>query len=129
MRVECETTAGGQRVAVCARLRDRSDALGAAVSVETHSIEVRLRRIVRRGEEIRGAQAFIHAHDVEDVGVEARHERPGASLTRDAIQVPPAVPLAEPQKRLAAVNPADVCDVYPGLDRKSTRLNSSHSQI
>ncbi len=93
-----------------ARLIRRRDALGRAAAVETRAIQVALPGVVGRGAEIHPARLLVEAGDVGHVGVELGDQLPVAALARHAIDVLPAVALAQPQEGAAAIDPRHFLD-------------------
>ena len=101
------------------------DPFRGATAIELRTIEVALGRILRRRDDVEQAARLVHAREFCDVGIEARDQRRLAAFARDAIDVLPPVPFAQPQKRAAVVDPRDlVHDFDPG--RRAVAEDAAH---
>ncbi len=78
------------RVLVRSRELARRDADRLAAAVERRAIQIPLRRVLRRRDEIRRPALLVDAGERDDVDVAARDERL-APVARDAVDVLPAV--------------------------------------
>ena len=109
----------GLRVAMVgmrADLLGRRDTHELARAIQGDAVEVPLRGVIRRSNEIEVTTLHVHARDAEDI-ILPRGEQTGLPASRgDAVKVPPTVAFAQPQETRAAIDPGHlVHDFHPGV--------------
>ncbi len=105
-------------ITVCAALVSRRHTFDLAVAIKLRTIQESLDRGTRGGKEIHPAVPLVDSGDVDDVTVELRQQALGGPIERHAIQMAPAVFLAQPRRGRPVRHFHDVVnDVHPRLIR------------
>src|ERR1035438_3073403 len=108
------------------------------------AVQITLGGVRGRGHEVDPAALWVDGLNAHDVRGFSRDGERLAAIERDGVCMAPSFALAQPEKALAVIQPIEPADVlsrppalghiHPSgililedaLDRKSTRLNSSH---
>ena len=71
------------------------------------AVEIALGRVLGRGDEVDPARLVVDRDELDHVEIARRDQHVGSSpLAADAVDMPPAVALAEPEELLAVVKPS-----------------------
>jgi len=99
-----------------ANLAFRRDALELARAIQGYAVEVTLRGVIGRGDEVKIAARFVHRGDADDVVI-TRGEETGVATGRiHGIEVAPAVALAQPQETRPGFDPSHLIhDLHPSV--------------
>src|SRR3984957_6778401 len=85
----------------------RAHAFGVTAPVEARAIEISLRCVIGRSNEIEPAALFVRAIDADYIIIAASDELSAAFGPRDPVGMAPAVAFAEPKEFSAAAKPGD----------------------
>src|ERR1700722_18592312 len=85
----------------------RAHAFGVTASIEARAIEISLRCVIGRSNEIEPAALFVRAIDADYIVIAASDEFGAAIGPRNPVGMAPAVAFAEPKKFSAAAKPGD----------------------
>ena len=108
VRMQRPPCVGRHRIPVRPRRPRRRHPLGGPAA-QPDTIQVPLRRVVRRGDDVQPPPALVDTGDRHHVVRAARHQLHVAPVARHTIDVAPPVALARPEKAVAA-NPRHVAD-------------------